>query len=305
MVGDNVRWLRKKVALFRREDTAVAGVIVAVMIVGLVLAVISIVQTMYVPKWMDQIESEHMDDVADQFAMLKYAIDSQLLAGHETPLSTPITLGSNNLPFLISSKAFGNLALLPSEFIIKIEYGNENATHHMGTIKYSSQNSYYLDQSYIYEAGALILSQSQGSVMSMTPSCSATFNATDGLCKLSFNLTNIKGVGGKTTMNGYGTYPIQTHWASSKVIGDPDPPIEDVGNITITSSYPNVWASYFNRTLTNADMEKGDTFNITIDETSGEVTIHFKGDKVNIEKPTEIYLTIHTIKAQIAPGWVE
>ena len=102
-------------------------------------------------------------------------------------------------------------------------------------------------------------------------------------------------------MNGYGTYPIKTHWASSEVEGNP---IEDVGNITITSSYPNVWESYFKRMLTDAGMTT-DNFFIEIDESSGKVTIHFKGDGVDIKIDVEIYLKIHTIKAQIAPGWVD
>ena len=45
--------LRKKINSFLRKDDAVAGIVVAIMIVGLVIAVISIIQTVYVPKWMN------------------------------------------------------------------------------------------------------------------------------------------------------------------------------------------------------------------------------------------------------------
>jgi hypothetical protein len=45
--------MRKLIQTIKKKDEAVAGIVVAVMIVGLVLAVISIIQTIYVPKWMD------------------------------------------------------------------------------------------------------------------------------------------------------------------------------------------------------------------------------------------------------------
>ena len=57
------------------SDDAVVGIIVAVLLIGLILVVISIFQTVFIPNWMEQIEAEHMDDVAQQFSQLKFAID--------------------------------------------------------------------------------------------------------------------------------------------------------------------------------------------------------------------------------------
>src|SRR5512136_2524116 len=97
---------RIKMRSIQTKDEEVAGIVVAVMIVGLVLAVISIIQTIYIPKWMEAREAEHMGVVSDQFSQLKFAVDTQIALKENTPVSTSITLGSRELGFFISNKAF-------------------------------------------------------------------------------------------------------------------------------------------------------------------------------------------------------
>jgi len=53
----------------KTRNEAVAGIVVAVMIVGLVLAVVSIIQTIYVPKWMETREAEHNLGVDGEFQL--------------------------------------------------------------------------------------------------------------------------------------------------------------------------------------------------------------------------------------------
>ena len=59
------------------DEEAVVGVVVAVLLVGLLLAITLILQSVFVPNWMEQLEADHIDEVADQFAMLKFAVDLQ------------------------------------------------------------------------------------------------------------------------------------------------------------------------------------------------------------------------------------
>ena len=66
-----------KIKKFKNSDDAVVGIIVAILLIGLIILVISILQTVFIPNWMKQIEAEHMDEVADQFSQLKFAIDIQ------------------------------------------------------------------------------------------------------------------------------------------------------------------------------------------------------------------------------------
>ena len=102
------------------------GVIVAILIISLLVAVLVIIQTYYVPQWMKEREAEHMDVVANQFASLKYSIDLQATQKSHSPLVNSITLGSKELPYFISSRAFGSLQILsPSESNFGVFVGGE------------------------------------------------------------------------------------------------------------------------------------------------------------------------------------
>jgi len=272
----------------KSSDNAVAGIITAILIVGLIVIVISLIQTIYVPKWMEKIEAEHMGDVADQFSQLKSAIDIQSATGQKTPMSTSITLGNKEMPFFSASRAFGSLMILSDECIVTISNGS-SFSYSLGIIKYSSRNVYFLDQSYIYEAGSVILDQSEGNVMSIKPF--SAINNVD-VVNITFDIVNITGVGGRTSAGGYGTYPIRTEFVSSNTVV-----MNDVDSITIATNYPNAWHVAFNSTLIkSAGLTYGTDFSVTA--TNSEITISFIG-VVNLT------LTVIEIDAQIAPGWVE
>jgi len=78
------------------------GIIVAILVISLLVAVLVIIQTYYVPQWMKDREAEHMDVVANQFASLKYSIDLQAMERSSSPLINSVTLGSKELPYFIS-----------------------------------------------------------------------------------------------------------------------------------------------------------------------------------------------------------
>jgi len=270
----------------RCSDKAVAGIITAILLVGLIVIVISLIQTTYVPKWMRTIEAEHMGDVADQFSSLKSAIDIQAATGQKTPMSTSITLGNKEIPYFSASRAFGSLLILSDGCTVTITNNSNSSSYSLGIIKYSSRNVYYLDQSYIYEAGSVILNQSEGNVMSIKP-FSAIKNV--NVVNITFDIANITGVGGSTSAGGYGTNPIRTEFVSSHAVV-----INNVKNITITTNYPNAWHQAFKSTLQSVNITYGTNFSVT--DTAGEVTIKFLGaTKVNLA------LNVIEIDAWIAP----
>ena len=268
------------------SDNAVAGIITAILLVGLIVIVISLIQTTYVPKWMRQIEAEHMNEVADQFSQLKSSIDIQAATGQKTPMSTSITLGNKEIPFFSASRAFGSLLILSNNCTVTINRSS-SFSYSLGIIKYSSRNVYFLDQSYIYEAGSVILNQSEGNVMSIKP-FSALKNG--NIVNITFDIVNITGVGGGTSAGGYGTYPIRTEFVSSHTVV-----MNGVKNITIATHYQNAWHVAFNSTL----IKSGGLIysrNFSVTDTAGEVTIKFLGTtKVNLA------LNVIEINAWITP----
>ncbi len=270
------------------SEYGVVGIVVAVLLIGLMVSVVSLIQMVYVPKWMEQREAEHMDEVDAQFSQLKFALDTQSFTGQlNIPIATSITLGSKELPYLMSVRAFGQLEILSDSFELGFVNSTDTYTYSFGTIKYSSANAYYLDQTFIYEAGAIIISQQEGNMISIKPSFFA--NEIGGNQNISINIPNINAIGGKTTGSGYGTSAIQTEYTGFNNVK-----IQNISQIYINTSYTNAWKIYLDWMLKNVF----DSIDYSISTTNKQLIIQF------FNSP-DIDLTIVNINAQIGAGWIE
>jgi hypothetical protein len=255
---------------------------------------------MYVPKWMEEREAEHMDQVFTQFAELKSAIDNQIANNQpNTPIATSITLGSEKLPFLMSMRAFGTLSVLNNSCNLKIEYGSFPASLeiNLGTIRYTSVNAYYIPeekQSYIYEAGAIITSQTSGSSISIKPSFKFS-NDTNNIKNITLKIGNIIEFRDKITYGGYDTIPIQTEFKNTTPYTQ-YPPVQ---NITIETSYPKAWYNYLNSALNTSRFVYGKYHDYLIVLEDEYVRIEFKNNYPDLK----VY--INNIMTQIGPGWIE
>jgi len=284
-----------KIRKIKNSNDAIVGIVTAFLITGLIVVVISVIQTVYLPKWMEQSEAEHMEVIADQFSQLKFAIDTQsALQNPDTPISTSITLGNKEVPFLVSSRAYGSLDIISDECMVTITTSDSGTLppYHAGIIKYSSVNSYFLNQNYVYESGAVIISQSEGDTMSIKPAFSAKL---DEDIHVSFTIVDISTIGDKRSISGYGTYPIQTEYPNS----DPTTvvKIDDVTEIAIDTSYANSWHRFIKKTLINSGLEY--TTDFLIQTNADGISIQFPGKKADLN------LQIIEIAAQISPGWIE
>ncbi|ENO12210.1 hypothetical protein MBGDC06_00783 [Thermoplasmatales archaeon SCGC AB-539-C06] len=287
----------------KNSDDAVVGIVVAILLIGLLLAVISIVQTVFVPNWMEQIEADHMDEVSSQFGQLKFAIDIQsILNINDVPMSVPITLGSNDLPIMTSAKGYGLIEIKENE--ISVDIVNESDVYpepfYLGVIKYSSSNTYYLNQDYIYESGSLIKSQHEGNIMYVNPIFTPmTHNSTTTY--LNFTLINITGVGNKLAASGFGNFPIQVEFSESV-----DYSFENVSFINITSPYYESWYMFINSTLINLDED----FNPLVWNQDFILTLpdyHGVDNMVSLEildHTVDLFVKKIEINAQVAPGWI-
>jgi hypothetical protein len=245
---------------------------------------------------MEQKESEHMEEVAAQFAQLKYAIDTHSSTKQKyNPISASITLGSGELPYLMSVRSYGNLELLEDSFKFTVtKYGSPDFTYSIGTIKYSSSNAYFIDQSYTYECGGIILSQDMGNVFYIKPSFSVQ---NQGNIDIYFNIIDISTLAKKGSISGYVTYPIQTEFLSSQELSE----IKDIKSITFETNYVTSWYSFINGSFINAGLNYfGYGTDYTIDTSDNKIILKFDDTKV-----TNLHLNIIEIGAQIAPGWIE
>jgi hypothetical protein len=273
---------------FKNSENGVVGIVVAVLLIGLLVSVVSLLQMVYVPKWMEQKEAEHMDIVDTQFSQLKFAVDTQSSTGQlNIPIATSITLGSKELPYLMSIRSFGQLEILSDSFTLNVVNLTDTYNYSIGTIEYSSSNAYYIDQSFIYEAGAIITSQHEGNMISIKPSFYVTKVGENE--DILIDIPDINGIGGKTTGMGYGSTAIQT-----ECVGFENVIIEDVSQISISTYYTNAWMIYFDWMLKSVL----DSSDYSVTTNGNEIIIQF----FNLP---DLDLTITNIDSQIGAGWVE
>ena len=292
-----------KVLIKKTSEHAVVGVVTAILLIGLIVSVIAFVQTMYIPKIMEQREADHMDKVAEQFTYLTTIIDGQALNEIENrPLSTAITLGSKELPYMLSVRSFGTLEIMDNTRAIDIYNKSSDSPFHIpfGVITYSSRNAYFLDQSYTYEAGATIVSQSDGNSMMIPPFFFADYNATTDTVNISFDVVNISSVGNKNIASGYGTYPIQTEFHN---ISTKNKIFTDVSSITIDTPFSTEWNASITYSLNeNLEYEGYDSqFSLTDMGEYLRLDIASSSDLPTVN----IILNVIDIRAQIGPGWVD
>jgi hypothetical protein len=283
-----------KIRYLKNSNDAIVGVIVAILIVGLCVTVVSIIQVVYVPEWMYSKEAEHMDEVADQFANLKYTLDIQSTIEQDVPISTPIKLGSKELPFFSSVRAFGILKIVSDEYAITISNNSNSFTYTIGIIKYSSANVYFINQNYIYEAGSVVLNQSpepHRNVMNANPLFSVN---NSGEVNISFTIINISCISGKASISGYRTYQIQTCFLDSSIRV-----FLNIKNITIVTNYPDSWKTFFNNTFGDSGLTYGNDF--TIFELTGGIKLEFS-DSITVNLTP---LQLIDLRAQIGAGWIQ
>jgi len=273
-----------KMRKLKKQDDAVSGIITVVLVIGLVMTVTVMIKTEYVPQWLEQKEAEHMEEVSNQFARLKYALDIQSVVEQKTAISSSITLGSKEIPIFGSGRTFGSLEILSDSCNLIITNDTDTLNFSFGTIEYSSGNTYFVDQSYIYEAGSVILSQSTASILNGKPLLSVS-----DFTNVSFTTVNILGVDGKKSASGYGTYAVYTEFLNSESYE-----IINVTSINISTNYPDAW-----RALFNSSTLKYSGLTYVIKDTDNGVTVEFEGVLGNL------FLKVIDISAQLAPGWIE
>ena len=278
------------------NEDAVVGIVVTVLLIGLVISVTVMINTVYVPQWTEEQEAVHMDQIANQFTSFKQNVDLQAMLEQETFLSSWFTLGSKELPIFNSGRTFGRLQLIENVHNITIESDEDDAalvTISTGQIKFDAGNSYFVPQSYIYENGALILKQYDAHMLIGNP----TFFVTTYGKNLSMTVIDLNGTAGKRTSSGYGITPVQT-----QVTEVTETKITLFDRMIISTDYPNAWSTALNATLRQIDSGfTPDEYQIT--KTENSVTLEFF-DVGNIPAYPTLDLKKVTVFTQIAPGWI-
>ena len=122
----------------------------------------------------------------------------------------------------------------------------------MGTVSYMSSNNYFVDQKYMYENGALILSQEEYSLMRLSPQINLRKIDNGGNISLDINSININGPKRSISSNSVEELNLRTNKKDSL---DWKEEVFTRVEITVESSHPLAWEKFFERLAIDAGLD--------------------------------------------------
>ncbi len=301
-----------KKRVFIKSSHALAGVLETLLLIGLVVMILATIQIYYIPDIMEQRESEHMNKVSNQFSQLKSTIEIQSMMGvlnedeaiARSPISSPITLGSDKLPYFVTSWALGNVKIIdkdaagesriviwpaPEDFI--------NGVIPLTSINYEANNAYFVDQSYILQGGGLILKQPDGETMKIAPPILVENNS-DSINIIYSLPIYISRAGKNQSATMIDDVYIRTNYIKSYKHAD----LSGDTEIHIYTKYIDAWS----QSLINDDSGilweyyTNGYINVDVDHTTNPSNIKITNGTKNIT----VECTIVEIGAQIGPGFI-
>jgi hypothetical protein len=212
----------------------------------------------YVPIWMKDNETNHMNMVVGQLSNLKSGIDMQVLNNNEqvasAPIFAPIQLQAEGVP-VFASPTMGTLAFTsdggtggPSVQITyfynvsgtKYKLDSTNGGLTGGSLEFYGPNRYYIQQNVTMENGAIMLKQVDGEAMLSGIAIRLVNNS--GNFSVKITLTSLTGV--SKTIGGFGTKSITStleytyYQKLTNATGN-------TTNLKIVTKYPAAWTQYF------------------------------------------------------------
>ncbi len=170
------------ISAFCSSESGVSTAVAAALLIGIAVIFMTTVQLNYMPVWKEDAEYAHMSDVWQDMSRFKSNVDI-LTAGLainddvRIVMNSPIRVGGSEIPFIRSTTTGGALAINNdiSGLTVKVTknmtapYTTGTRLFYTGTVSYRPSNLHYVDETYCYENGALIISQEGRSMMKLTP----------------------------------------------------------------------------------------------------------------------------------------
>lgn len=260
---------------FIESKSASSTAIAAILLLGILFSVFSVIQLGYYPEWKADEEHSHAADVWEDMTELKSKIDRTSIALMSDPdssapnitMNIPLHIGSWKRPLTGPTMFTGSVSLNTDRCKMTITPENDSDRAEFincGTIAYHSNNKYYVDQTFKYENGALILAQKEQSVMKLYPSIRVS-EVSSGNYSFLINAVEIQGL--EDTLSSNSDSSLYLKDCAFGTINDSD----DYRNVdsfvlTIETDHPDAWETYFNETLTGAGLEKNKDYALKLTE---------------------------------------
>ena len=163
------------------HDDGLSEVVGFVLVLAVIVVALSLYQVYGVPAAGRENEIAHMNQVKDRFVDYKISLDSLWVNNRSgVLLSTAFDLGTGAaatggggfvLPILSPAGSGGAVSVTEGGANLTIEAeGRDPVTIPLGNLTYQSSNNYWVDQTWIYQMGAVFLSQDGGATVRVGPS---------------------------------------------------------------------------------------------------------------------------------------
>lgn len=205
----------------RPRDDGLSEVVGFVLLLGVIVIALSLYQVYGVPAVGRENEIAHMNQVKDRFVDYKLALDSLWVNNRNgVLLSTAFDLGTGApatagtvfaLPILTPAGSGGTVSVQSGGAKLTITIWEDETISApikklpLGSLSYRSSNNYWVDQTWIYQGGAVFLSQEGGTTVRVAPPLSV-YNNTD---KVSVYITPVN-ITGSAHIAGSGPVRIET-----------------------------------------------------------------------------------------------
>lgn len=265
------------------SEAAISTVVSAVLLLGMIVALLTVIHVSYVPEWKTGAEQEHMANVYYDMSVLKSNMDILSVASASNPestmfFSTPVRAGGGSIPLISPGRSSGTLGFTPGVPSMRItandtvvSYDSGDFLDELGTVYYTSGNSYFVEQTYAYESGTLILAQGDLSLMRQSPSIAIRRTDNNTNITLYVNAMQIPGTARAISSNSI--EEVRTRYNSSATLYAEEFLFTDL-TLTVSTAYPAAWEEFFRREVAVAGLSESE---YSISSNSTSVVLRLEG----------------------------
>lgn len=293
---------------FSKSESAAATAILAILLLGLVFTIISVVRLEYVPEWKNDAEQDHTYEIWDNMMGVKLRID--MLSGlmesgnystNSFSSTVPFNIGGGEIPIFASSKSNGRLEINTERcrMTIKPHIVNQTINPYFlecGGISCFSVNNQYPDQVFRYENGALILADGKSSIMKQSPVLAIEENKTNK-SNYTVAIRSVKLLGKPNSVSSNTIIPLRLTGREATPKYDSNNTSIESLSMTIATKYPEAWFVYLNETAQEKGLDYGNDYSIKLDSNSVRFSF-LSNENKTLER---FYISEVIINAEIIP----
>jgi hypothetical protein len=250
-------------------DDGVAATVGTLLSLMVFLTFLGMFTNQYVPIWMKDNENNHMNEVISEISNMKSSIDMQILSSNEmvasAPIYSPIQLHADGVP-IFASPTMGELGFVGAKSSsgasawLSYNYSAGGVIHTLnqssgavtgGSLMFNGPNRYFVQQSVIYENGAVILNQTNGEVVLAGISIKITPSGSSNMVLITF--TSL--IGDDKTIGGYGTKSVTTavDYSSYTKVNNSASATNTL-TLSLITAHGAAWSEYFTTVLNGTEV---------------------------------------------------